>query len=440
MRIFLCFIFISLLPCNSFSQEEEQSPLESLRETLLYGIESEILKAVKSIRENQEERLNEDLETLLTETVSVPVRSAVLNYFTKAKYRGAEETALSLLEQTEVENSGLIITLIKYLSEIKSDKAGEYLTEAIDEQNSNISLAAIKALGSSESQENGQLLLDRLQDEDYSDNLKPELILALGELAYKPALEELTKITKNRDAERVWRMYACDSLGKIGDNESIQVFKDIFSEGDALLTIYAASALSNYAMSEVEDLLIEGLKNTNVRVRITAARGLANKEAKKAVKVLIYKARRDPEKKVRLQAIESLGQIGSNEAVDFLLELFSDKKQSPDVLETALCTLVDNHLNSSLKTIKEVIDREWPGKDQKTIELIGKKLSQIEHNGLKDIFTKILESSNFIIRIYAIRGMENNRTAGYKEIIKSISMEDPHPAVRKAALLLLEKS
>lgn len=440
MRVFLCFIFISLLPCNSFSQEEEQSPLESLRETLLYGIESEILKAVKNIRENQEERLNEDLETLLTETVSISVRSAVLNYFTEAKYSGAEETAFNLLEQTEVENAGLIITLIKYLSEIKSDKTGEYLAEAIDEQNSNISLAAIKALGSSESQENGQLLLDRLQGEDYPDNLKPELILALGELAYKPALEELTKIAQNKDTDRIWRMYACDSLGKIGDNKSIQVFKDIFSEGDALLTIYAASALSNYAMSEVEDLLIEGLKNSNVRVRIAAARGLANKEAKKAAKVLIYKARRDPEKKVRLQAIESLGQIGSNEAVDFLLELFSDKKQPPDVLETALCTLVDNHLNSSLRTIKEIINREWPEKDQKTVELIAKKLSQTEHSGLKDIFSKILKSANFIIRIYAIRGMENNRTAGYKEIIKTISTEDLHPAVRKAALLLLEKS
>ncbi len=440
MRIFLCFILIFLLPCNSFSQEGEQSPLDSLRETLLYGIESEILEAVKNIRENREERLNEDLETLLAETVSVAVRGAVLDYFTVTEYSGAEETALNLLEQTEVENAGLIIALIKYLSEIKSDKAGEYLAEAIDEQNSNISLAAIKALGKSESQGNGQLLLDRLQDEDYPDNLKPELILALGELAYKPALEELTKIAQNRDAERILRMYACDSLGKIGDNQSIQVFKDIFSEGDALLAIYAASALANYAMSEVEDLLIEGLKNSNVRVRIAAARGLANKEAKKAAKVLIYKARRDPEKKVRLQAIESLGQIGSNEAVDFLLELFSDKKQSPDVLETALCTLVDNHLNSSLKTIREVIDREWQEKDQKTIEFIGKKLSQTEHSGLKDIFTKILESANFIIRIYAIRGMEYNRTTGYKEIIKSISTEDQHPAVRKAALLLLEKS
>lgn len=439
MRIFLCFIFISLLPCNSFSDEGEQSPLESLRETLLYGIESEVLEAVKNVRESREERLNEDIETLLEETVSVAIRSAVLDYFTALKYRGAEETALNLLEQTEVENAGLIIDLIKYLSEIKSEKIAEYLAEAIDEQNSSISLAAIKALGSSEIQENGQLLLDRLQDEEYPDKLKPELILALGELAYKPALEELTKIAQNRDAERVWRMYACDSLGKIGDNESIQVFKDIFSEGNALLTIYAASALSNYAMSEVEDLLIQGLKNSNVRVRIAAARGLANKEATKAVKVLIYKARRDPEKKVKLQAIESLGQIGSTEAVDFLLELFSDKKQSPDVMETALCTLVDNHLNSSLSTIKEVIDREWPKKDQKTIELIGKKLSQTEHGGLKDIFTQIFESTNFIVRIYAIRGMENNHTAGYKEMIKSISTEDPHPAVRKAALLLLER-
>jgi HEAT repeat protein len=433
-------MLISLLPCNSFSQEGEQSPLESLREILLYGIESEILEAVKNIKQSREERLNEDLLTLLAETVNFAVRSAVLDYFTATAYRGAEETALNLLEQTEVENASLIIALIKYLSEIKSDKAGEYLAEALDEQNSNISLAAIHALGSSKSQENGQLLLDRLQDEDYPDKLKPELILALGELAYKPALEELTRIAQNRDAERVWRMYACDSLGKIGDNDSIQVFKNIFSEGNALLTIYAASALSNYAMSEVEDLLIQGLKNSNVRVRIAAARGLANKDAKKAAKVLIYKARRDPEKKVRLQAIESLGQIGSNEAVDFLLELFSDKKQSPDVLETTLCALVDNHLNSSLRAIKEVIDREWPEKNQKIIEFIGKKLSQTEHSGLKNIFTQLIESTNFIIRIYAIRGMEYNRTAGYKAIIKSISTEDPHPAVRKAALLLLEKS
>lgn len=440
MRVFLCFIFFSLMPWNSFSQEGEQSLLESLRETLLYGIESEVLETIKHIRESREENLNKDMETLLKETVSNNIREAVLNYFTKVKYSNAEDTALNLLEQTEVENTKLIIALIKYLSEIKSDKVADYLAEAIDEQNSNISQVAIKALGSSGLPENGELLLDRLKDQDYPDKLKPDLILALGELAYKPAVEELTKIAQNRDVERVWRMYACDSLGKIGDNNSIQVFKDIFGEGDALLTIYAASALSKYAMSEVEELLIEGLKNSNVRVRIAAAQGLANKDAKKAAKVLIYKARRDPEKKVRLQAIESLGQIGSNEAVDFLLELFSDKKQSPDVLETVLCTLVDNHLNSSLRTIREVIDREWLEKDNRIIEFIGKKLSQTEQSGLKDIFERLIESNNFIIRIYAIRGMENNRTGGYKDIIKSISTEDPHPAVRKAALRLLEKS
>ncbi|MQY77160.1 MAG: hypothetical protein GH155_05955 [Spirochaeta sp.] len=185
MKIFLCLIFISLLPCNSFSQEGEKNPLESLRETLLYGIESEILEAVKNIKGNREERLNKELETLLSETVSVSIRLAVLDYFTVTEYSGAGETALELLEQTEVENAGLIIALIKYLSEIKFDKAGEYFTEAIDEQNSNISLAAIKALGSSKSKKNGQLLLDRLQDEDYPDNLKPELILALGELVFR---------------------------------------------------------------------------------------------------------------------------------------------------------------------------------------------------------------------------------------------------------------
>ena len=97
-----------------------------------------------------------------------------------------------------------------------------------------------------------------------------------------------------------------------------------------------------------------------------------------------------------------------------------------------------------MKVIKEVIETEWDKKNQKVLEFTAKKLSKVEtsgiqETGLKSIFSKFLESNNFYIRIYGIRGIDINRLKEFKAVVQTLSADDPHPAVRKLALSVLER-
>ena len=120
-------------------------------------------------------------------------------------------------------------------------------------------------------------------------------------------------------------MYACDSLGKIQDDRAIPVLKKAFSEKDALIRAYAAHALASFNLSSVIDVLIQGLKDSNWKVRFHCTTALANKDAIAAVDILKYKAKKDPVDKVRIEAIKTLGEIGTKACFDFIRELFYKK-------------------------------------------------------------------------------------------------------------------
>ncbi len=426
--------------CDDEEEKEEIRPItEDWKEALLYGIDSEIIKVIEAIRDAGERSLDKDLLSILKESINSKVQRSILEYFSYTEYGEAEDIAISLLSDEEMEDTELIISLIHYLSAIDSGKSCGTLVDLIENEEQSIAQAAINALGKTGNSEIGAQLLVKLEDGDFPERLKTDIILALGELSYGEATEVLISIANNRDEERIRRMYACTALGKIGNSKAVPVLRSLFSEEDSLIKMYAASALSSFNMNEVQDLLIQGLKDSNVKVRIASAKALAHRDAKKAVEILIYKAKNDPEKQLRVQAIKTLGEIGTKEAYDFLRNLYQDKKISNLYREIAFINLVENDLKSSLKVINRVMDEEWNNKDQKVLEFTAKKLSQIQYDGLKSIFTTYLESKNFILRIYGIRGIGSN---GFKDLrgeIKRLSEEDAHPAVRKVALSALGK-
>jgi hypothetical protein len=157
------------------------------------------------------------------------------------------------------------------------------------------------------------------------------------------------------------------------------------------------------------------------------------------VDILIYKAKHDPERQVRLKAIEALGVIGTGTANDYLRELYSDKIALPTYREAAFLSLCENALGANLDTFREVIDQEWSSKDQKVVEFTAKKLSTTEASGLKWFYERFLASTNVYVRIYALRGIEKNGLRSLREKVEEISTDDPYPAARKVALSVLAR-
>ncbi|UCF99293.1 MAG: HEAT repeat domain-containing protein [Spirochaetaceae bacterium] len=431
--------FLTGLPVSAGWCQEDKPIVEQWRDVLRFGIDTEVLKVIKSIAEAEEQALNQELTVLFAESLNFEVRKAVLDYFSEQKIRDAEAASFAVLNEELLDDSRLIMACIRYLTALGSPGLETRLLEYVDHRDALIAESAITGLGEIGGVSSGASLVERLQDPEYPAEQKPEIILALGKMKYSGALDTLIAIVDNRDEDRIWRMYAAASLGEIGEQRAIPHLRALFTESDSLLKAYAASALGQFDMAEVENLLQQGLRDSNVRVRVAAAKGLANEQARGSVDILIYKAKYDPERQVRLQAIESLGAIGTAQAFDYLRELYADKIALLLYREAAFTALCENALGENLDTFRGVIEQEWGSKDQKVVEFTAKKLSVTEAPGLKWFYERFLDSPSVYVRIYGLRGIERNRLRILREKVEKVSESDPYPAARQVALSVLSR-
>ncbi len=411
--------------------------LESWQETLRYGIDTEVLAAIQAIEEAGERTLDGSIAALLAGYSSRDLRVAILEYFSRVEYRGAEETALRLLEETE--DQALTVSLIRYLQTIRSTAVLPLLGPLVNRTEGGIARAAIQALGRIGGEEEVELLLKRFDDPEYPADHKADLILALGELRRPTAVDRLIRIAGSPDEDKTRRTYAADALGKIGDPRAVPVLKSLFAADDALLRAYAATALGQFDLEEARQLLIQGLRDPNVRVRIAAAKGLANPRAGEAVDTLKYKAARDPEPQMRTQAIQSLGAIGNGEALEFLKKALLDEKEPLPARSAVLDSLVGKDPGPVLDTLRALVDQQWESANPRLLEYASQKLSRLKEPRLRDLFLRFLESKNYLLRIHGIRGLATIEAREQRGRIEGLSRGDPHPAVRRTAELILNR-
>jgi HEAT repeat protein len=252
-------------------------------------------------------------------------------------------------------------------------------------------------------------------------------------------MDALMLIVGDPDENKIRRMYAATALGDIGDRRAVAALRALFDDPDSLVRAYAASAMAKFDMSEVEGTLQEALRDSSEKVRVAAARALANPAAGRSVDILIYKARMDPERQVRSQAIESLGAIGGGKAFSFLRELYRDGTAAIQYREAALAALCAHDLPGSLPTIRGVIDQEWSRKDQQVLSFTARMLAATSASGLDGILERFLSHPSEVIRLYGLRGARLNRIHGLRQKVSSMAATDPHPAVRREAAIALQE-
>ena len=372
------------------------------------------------------------------------MRTAILELLSREGIGAAEQEALVLIRHEELEDSQLSSAVVRYLAAIRSSELEPELRRLIaDGQRSGADLrlveSALTALAEVGSTAGGELLLEKLADPEYPESLKPRIILALGKLAHSPAVEALIEVVEDRGAERTWRMYAAVALGEIGDRRAVAPLKELFREQDSLIKVYAASGLASFGMPEVETLLHQGLRDSNERVRAAAAQGLANPDASASVEILIYKAKNDPARQVRIEAIRALGRIGTPPALAFLRELYGEGLAALQYREEALVALCESDLQGNLSAIAQVVDAEWAARDQKIVGLTARILSTRQSPELADLYERFLGHPDVGVRIYALRGIAANRIRSLRKRVEALSSEDPHPAAQRAATAALDR-
>jgi len=410
---------------------------ERTRQTLLYGIDSQVLDAIQALAAARDTGFTDVLQQMLRDQRSAAVQKAVLDMFRDLKVKDGESRAKEILAAGSDSPSELLISAIKYLAAIESSGLASALAPLVDSADNGVATASIEALGTAGDASSVTLLAARLKSGDLPDAHRSEAILALGTLKNPAAVDELLAIARNTDEDKIRRMYAADSLGKIGDTRALPVLRDMFAEKDALIRLYAAAAVARFSMSEAFPLLIQGLRDETWKVREMSARTLGRQldgsQAGTAVPILSYKAESDPVPQVRMASIQALGEIGGGDAERFLAGLYSGQIRAPEIREAALSALARRSPSSAIGAARSVIAAEGKTADQRTLEATARVISTLKEGQLRDIFAQLLSSPDAVVRSYAVRGIAENHFSDLRDRLKQVAESDPNPATRAEA-------
>lgn len=426
-----------------FAASDDSQAVERTRQTLLYGIDSQVLEVVQRIFSTRDGRFTKELVSAVGETRSADVKKAILGVLEDQKLKEGEAAARQFLGESEHQSGDVLIASLRYLAAINAAGLASLLVPLIDSADNGVASAAIRACGKSGEAACAAALETKLKSPDFPDSRKADLILALGDLKDQNAVDDLMAIAKNPDEDKVRRLYAADALGKIGDARALPVLKDMFAENDALVRAYAASALSHFSVDEAFPMLIQGLKDDDWRVREQCAKAFGGKlsggQIDAALPVLAYKARYDPVTQVRAAAINALGSLASGQAEDILAQLYQGTGNPLETRENALRALTGRSLSRAIDAARAVVAAEGKAFDQKPIEATARVFSETLGAGLGDIYSSLLASSDAAVRAYAVRGIGANGISGLKERVKELSTKDPSPLVQGEAEKALSK-
>ena len=424
---------------NTNAQTEEQRSItDEWREVLLYGIDTEVLEGVGSLRKYQETSLHPELHRVLESTGHTELKEEILSFFGETKFADATDYAVRIVADPFDVRDSLVNAALRYLAALKAEAGAEPVLALAQQGSGATSRAAIRTLGSIGGAEHAQPLLEMLHDVYAPSQTRSEVILALGELASEDAVEPLIQLVEDEEEESVLRRYACDALGKIGDERAVPVLKDAYRSDDTWLRAYAVYALSQFDDRETGDLLMRALRDSFWRVRVSAARGIADLGLAEAVPILTYKAERDPVMQVRTEAAKALAAIDSEDAVANLQKVVSDERTPLTLRIEAIQALVKADLRAHLPFVIETIVADWDDPDSRLVEQVCRILSQEEAAELREPLEMMLGHSSFIIQIYGVRGIARNGFRDLAAQLRALTVKGHHRSLRSTAVAALE--
>ncbi len=424
------------------SSSGEDSVTAQWRATLKYGINSEIVDLIGALKNRKDSRLNADLITTFSQTYDDTVRSAILDLFTAISYDGAEKAVRAYLE-SKPQNSDLEIASIAYLSRTVTHPSKEtvaLLESEVGDSAESISGAAIRALGTiADNNSPGaydfsgleKTLIADLAGNDSTTAALGDAILTLGDLKSKNAVDPLLAIVTDTTQQATLREYAADSLGKIGDPKAIPALTDLVKDQNAYLRAYGVSALGRFNTSESADVLSAALRDSAVGVRLAALEGIARNKLTAETQAVIYKAEHDPDVHVRISAIQTLGELGSPEAWKTLHTVIEQTGASLDLRTAALDMMVKNDLSGSLNSLKNVIRTEWAATDKHMLYAVGSRLSTTKSPALTDLYALLLGHPDYIVQIYAVRGIALNDLTSLRGNVEKLRAESAPPVLKR---------
>ena len=296
------------------------------RDTLRYGIESEITDLLRTLDSEKEGKFNEDILALFRSSRNNKMRTSILDFFSSLEWKGAESDALDVVAARDRNDQALVVSALSYLAQIRSKAALEYASAIMKDEDKKLLPGVIKLIGRAGGPAEEDILLNWMATDSATDDLKQSAMRALGDLGSRKAVEKLRKMAEDGLQGKANRMTACDALGKIGDPAAIPSLVTAANGDDPNVRSAAVAALASFRDADAVAAIQSALRDSVALVRIAACKACARLKLAEAVPAIIYKASNDPEKAVKTEAMKSLADLGGSESFAFLRTYLAEAK------------------------------------------------------------------------------------------------------------------
>jgi hypothetical protein len=410
-----------------------ESAADKRRNTILYGIDTEILDLLKSLTSEKETAYNDELLKLLTASKSDKLRSSILDFFASLEWAQAESAALRIVENRDEQDAALVSSALGFLASIKSKEALAFVPKMLEENNKAYTKGLIRLMGRAGGETEESILLEWFDGDSTTQELKEEAIKALGEIGSSKAAERLERLVKDGEAGKAARMYACTALGKIKNAASVSALIQAANGADPNVRAAALEALENFDTADARSAIVQGLRDSFVQARIAASKAAGKLKIAEAEPFLRYKATSDPEKAVKTEACRALALLGGD-SFSFLRERVEDKKTETSIRVLCFGLLARYDASRSLKLLEDVLRAEQTQKERSFFTALVREIANADDApDIGPLAEILLGDKDFNIRIGAVEWIRKNKATDMKDELAKIAESDPSEPLRKRA-------
>ncbi|MBR7065058.1 MAG: HEAT repeat domain-containing protein, partial [Treponema sp.] len=316
--------------CEEASSFDENSQtLQKYRDTLKYGVSSDIVDLLQKFISNDDPRLVNEVYDLFQKTKAIPTREKVLEYFAHFKDPCLEDYAIEILNDPYDIKNTTVSLVFQYVADVKCKSAVPAiitLLEANDHAYFNPCLAALGDIGGAEE---ALYLAEFIDRDDLTVAQKQSLARVLGKLHATETWEKLVSLAQDENENPFVRMYSAEAIGEMKKAESVPILVDLYESDDPNFRLYVIKGLANFPESEdAKRILIEGIRDEHYKVRLEAIAACKKMNFTEAVPMLVYRAKNEKETVVKKACYPAIALLNTKDGNEYLISMLKEKKLS----------------------------------------------------------------------------------------------------------------
>ncbi len=420
------------------ARDESDKVPDEYRDTLRYGIASEITELIDTLMENDDPRFSDELYDLFDKNRNPSVRSRILSYFAGLKDPCLEDFAVTCLNDPYDESAELVKAVFRYTAAVKCSAAVPAVISLIESENESYFSDAVSTLGEIGGESEALFLAEYLDRDDLSAAQRQSVMRVIGRMKSDATWDRLVAVLEDNDENAFVRMYAAEAIGQMKKAESVPVLADMFSSSDPNLRQYVIKGLSNYPdVVEAKSIIMQGIRDDHVKVRLESVKAAASLGLSDSVPFLIYRIRNDSEQSVKNESISALASLNTSEGNGFLLERLAAKKVADsEKARIAEALLKEGHAGEvEIAALAEEALRDDRRKPLRAS--LGKTLAKYTRPSFADVCTLYLESSDAQTVSLGLDMYRNGKFPSSADAVRKIADSKKSGANRTRARKLL---